>query len=115
MKYLEYFKELRNRLLICFSFIILSFIFFFFHVGQIVEILTNPLYELMSDPSNRRMIFTGLPEVFVSNLKVSLFASFLLSIPFLIIQIVLFASPALYKKEKKVFISTSIMAVFFLY
>ena len=113
MKYLEYFKELRNRLLICFSFIILSFIFFFFHVGQIVEILTNPLYELMSNPSNRRMIFTGLPEVFVSNLKVSLFASFLLSIPFLIIQIILFASPALYKKEKKVFITTSIMAIFF--
>ena len=114
MKYLEYFKELRNRLLICFSFIILSFIFFF-HVGQIVEILTNPLYELMSDPSNRRMIFTGLPEVFVSNLKVALFSSFLLSIPFLIIQIILFASPALYKKEKKVFISTSFMAIFFFY
>ena len=70
-------------------------------MGQIVEILTNPLYELMSDPSNRRMIFTGLPEVFVSNLKVALFSSFLLSIPFLIIQIILFASPALYKRKKK--------------
>ena len=63
MKYLEYFKELRNRLLICFSFIIFIFYIFFIICGQIVEILTNPLYELMSDPSNRRMIFTGLPEV----------------------------------------------------
>ena len=113
MKYLEYFKELRNRLLICFSFIILSFIFFFFHVGQIVEILTNPLYELMSDPSNRRMIFTGLPEVFVSNLKVALFSSFLISIPFLIIQIILFASPALYKKKKKSLFLQALWPFFF--
>ena len=48
------------------------------------------------------MIFTGLPEVFVSNLKISLFASFLITFPFLIIQMVLFVSPAMYKKEKKI-------------
>ena len=50
------------------------------------------------------MIFTALPEVFVSNLKISLFASFLVSFPFLILQVILFISPALYKKEKKIII-----------
>ena len=60
------------------------------------------------------MIFTGLPEIFVSNLKISLFASFLLSVPFLLIQIFLFSSPALYKKEKKIFIPLiSIIPIFF--
>jgi sec-independent protein translocase protein TatC len=49
------------------------------------------------------MIFTGLPEVFLSNFKISLFASFLITFPFFIIQTVLFISPALYKKEKKIF------------
>ena len=50
------------------------------------------------------MIFTGLPEVFVSYLKISLFSSFLVSFPFFIIQMSLFISPALYKKEKNFFI-----------
>ena len=46
------------------------------------------------------MIFTGLPEVLYL-LKISLFASFIIS-PFLIIQLVLFLSPAMYKREKKI-------------
>ena len=48
------------------------------------------------------MIFTALPEVFTSNLKISIFASFLVSFPFFILQLILFISPALYKKEKKI-------------
>ena len=98
MKYIEYLRELRNRILICFVFLITCFIFFFYNISFVVELLTRPLYELLSDPENRRMIFTGLPEVFASNLKVALFASFLVFLPFFIIQIILFTSPALYKK-----------------
>ncbi len=49
------------------------------------------------------MIFTGLPEVFLSNLKISLFSSLIFTFPFFMIQMVLFISPAMYKKEKKIF------------
>ncbi len=115
MKYIEYLRELRNRILICFVFLITCFIFFFYNISFVVELLTRPLYELLSDPENRRMIFTGLPEVFASNLKVALFASFLVFLPFFIIQIILFTSPALYKKEKKIFFSTSFMSVIFFF
>ena len=59
------------------------------------------------------MIFTSLPEVFVSNLKISLFASFLVSTPVLIIQLILFISPALYKNEKKISIPLLILSPFF--
>ena len=59
------------------------------------------------------MIFTSLPEVFVSNLKISLFTSFLVSAPFFIIQIILFISPALYKNEKNFFIPLITLSPFF--
>ena len=110
MKYLEYLKELRNRLLFSFSFMFLCFLFFFLNISLVIETLTHPLYELLNNKDNNRMIFTGLPEVFVSNLKVSFFVAFLFSLPIFIIQIILFTSPALYKKEKKVFVLVSIIS-----
>ena len=78
----------------------------------------NPFLEIdtkLNNQENKRMIFTGLPEVFVSNLKISFFVSFLFSLPIFIIQIILFTSPALYKKEKKVFVLISIMSILFFF
>ncbi len=115
MKYLEYLRELRNRLLFSFSFMFFCFLFFFFNINLVVDALTNPLYQLLNNQENQRMIFTGLPEVFVSNLKVSLFVAFLFSLPTFIIQIILFTSPALYRKEKKVFVLISIMSIVFFF
>ena len=73
----------------------------------------NYLFSLLENSPNQRMIFTALPEVFVSNLKISLFASFLISAPMFIIQIILFISPALYKNEKKFFIPLITLSPFF--
>lgn len=115
MKYLDHLKELRNRLLLSFLFLFLCFFFFLYNVEHIGNFLTKPLFNLLSDSSNQRMIFTALPEVFVSNLKISLFASFLVSLPFLLIQVILFASPALYKKEKKILIPLVILSPFFFF
>ena len=113
MKYLDHLRELRNRILISFLFLFLSFLVFFFNVKYLGDILTKPLFSLLVDSPNQRMIFTSLPEVFVSNLKISLFASFLVSTPVLIIQLILFVSPALYKNEKKFFIPLVILSPFF--
>lgn len=115
MKYLQYLKELRNRILLSFVFLIIAFCFFFFNVGFVSEILTNPLMEALEDSQNKRIIFTALPEVFVSNIKIALFASFLFSVPFLLIQLILFLSPALYKKERKLFFPLIFMSVFFFF
>lgn len=113
MKYLDHLRELRNRILFSFLFLFLSFIFFFFNVKYLGDVLTKPLFSLLENSPNQRMIFTSLPEVFVSNLKISLFTSFLVSAPFFIIQIILFISPALYKNEKKFFIPLIILSPFF--
>ena len=113
MKYLDHLRELRNRILFSFLFLFLSFLFFFYNVNYLGDILTKPLFSLLENSPNQRMIFTALPEVFVSNLKISLFASFLISAPMFIIQIILFISPALYKNEKKFFIPLIMLSPFF--
>ena len=115
MKYIEYFRELRNRILLCFVFLIISFFFSFYNVNYISEILTFPLSVLLDGSDNKRMIFTGLQEVFVSNLKISLFSAFLISIPFFICQLMLFSSPALYKSEKKIFFPLVVLIIFFFF
>ncbi len=104
MKYIDHLKELRKRILLSFFVLLGCFIIFFYNASFVGGVLTKPLFELFLDSEERRMIFTALPEVFVSNLKISLFASFLVSFPFFILQVVLFVSPALYKKEKKIII-----------
>ena len=113
MKYLEHLRELRNRILFSFLFLFLSFLFFFYNVTYLGNILTKPLFSILENSPNQRMIFTALPEVFISNLKISLFASFLVSAPMFIIQIILFISPALYKNEKKFFIPLIMLSPFF--
>ncbi len=93
MKYIDHLKELRKRILLSFFILIISFCFFIYNASFVGEILTKPLFDLFDDSDKKRMIFTALPEVFVSNLKIALFASFLTSFPFLISQIVLFIYP----------------------
>ena len=106
MKYIDHLKELRKRILLSFFVLIVSFCIFLYYASFVGEILSKPLFNLFDDSDKKRMIFTALPEVFVSNLKIALFAAFLTAFPFLISQIVLFIYPALYKKEKKIFIPT---------
>ena len=103
MAYLDHLRELRNRILYCFIFLFLTFLISFYYSEKITNLLSYPLYNLLEDRETKRMIFTGLPEIFVSYLKVSLFCSFLFSFPFFALQLSIFISPALYKKEKRFF------------
>ena len=116
MKYLSHLKELRNRILISFLFLIICFIFFFYNASYVGDLLSKPLFVLLEEAERKRMIFTGLPEVFLSNLKISLFASFMITFPFIVIQFVLFVSPAMYKKEKSFFLPSILVVpiLFFL-
>ncbi len=69
------------------------------------------LKDISTESANERMIVTTATEPFTLYVTVSLYAAIALSIPFLLLQIWGFISPALYKHEKKyvtpfVFLST---------
>jgi len=103
MPLLDHLTELRTRLLWCVgSFVVLFFIcvplapkFYIF--------LMEPLYELMKDKPGARMIFTGLPEQFLTEIKIAFFAALSISTPVLLLQVWKFVAPGLYRHEKSAF------------
>ncbi|MBI1954516.1 MAG: twin-arginine translocase subunit TatC, partial [Proteobacteria bacterium] len=50
-----------------------------------------------------KMIYTGVTEVFLTYIKVSLFSAAFISFPLIVIQIWRFIAPGLYFEEKKIF------------
>ena len=103
MPLLAHLVELRSRLLWCIG----SFIVLFFACVPLASkfyiFLMQPLYEIMKDKPAARMIFTGLPEQFLTEIKIAFFAALAISTPILLLQIWKFVAPGLYKDEKRAF------------
>jgi sec-independent protein translocase protein TatC len=93
--------ELRSRLikivLIYLVFFIIAFIFW----KDIFQWMSAPLLEALKYEKDSKIIFTGLAEPFFTAVKISLFAGFFFSLPFILYQIWAFIAPGLYDHEKK--------------
>jgi sec-independent protein translocase protein TatC len=103
MPLLDHLVELRTRLLWCVG----SFIVLFFLCVPLASkfylFLIEPLYELMKDKPGARMIFTGLPEQFLTEIKIAFFTALAISTPIMLLQIWKFVAPGLYRHEKSAF------------
>lgn len=95
--------ELRKRLLWVFAFFVVAFIGSYFLSEPIFQYLVSPLANLLKNDQGRRLIYTGLPEAFLTYVKVSLFSAFILTFPLLSYQIWHFVVPGLYQREKHLF------------
>ena len=90
-------KRLINTLIFLFSLFVVCYIFSDYIYGFLVE----PYAEAVRDDNvDRRLIFTALQETFLTYLKVSFFAAFFFTSPFILIQIWKFIAPGLYEHEK---------------
>ncbi|MBW8310280.1 MAG: twin-arginine translocase subunit TatC [Candidatus Paracaedibacteraceae bacterium] len=70
--------------------------------NYIFQFLLNPLQQIFSQLGlERKLIYTGLTEAFLTYLKVSMFSGFFLTFPYFASQIWLFISPGLFKHEQK--------------
>lgn len=95
--------ELRKRLILAFvAFLVASGICFFF-ARDIYGFLVAPLAAVL-EGENRRMIYTGVGEAFVTYMKLSFFAGGFIAFPVIAVQLWKFVAPGLYKNEKKVFL-----------
>lgn len=101
---IEHVRELRKRLIICISMLVISSAISYLFVADIYRFLTVPLADAMGDDSSRKMIFTGLTEAFFTYLKLSIFSGIIVSFPIFAWQIYAFCAPGLYTKEKKFFV-----------
>ena len=93
--------ELRQRLINSLLFLFVLFIICYYYSDYIYGFLVDPYAKAVEgDNIERRLIFTALQETFLTYLKVSFFAAFFITSPFILIQIWKFIAPGLYQHEK---------------
>ena len=99
--FISHLTELRKRLIHSFIFLIVFFIGCYFFAEHLYAFLVEPYAQAVrNDGTDRRLIFTALQETFLTYLKVSFFAAFFVTCPFILMQIWKFIAPGLYKHEK---------------
>ena len=114
---ISHLTELRKRLIQSFIFLIIFFVGCYYFAEHLYGFLVEPYANAVKDDGmERRLIFTALQETFLTYLKVSFFAAFFVTCPFILIQIWKFIAPGLYKHEKSAIVPYLILTpiLFFL-
>lgn len=101
---LDHLNELRSRLIKVIIGMLIAFVVGLFFADEVFNILAKPYMDAQADGDTRRMIFTALTEGFFVNLKVALYAAFIVTFPLLATQIWKFVAPGLYRNEKRAFL-----------
>ncbi len=100
---LDHLIELRTRLIRSLVAIFVLFIVCYIFAEDIYAFLVRPLADAL-DREGARLIYTSLPEVFFTHLKVAFFAAMFLAFPVVANQMWRFVAPGLYKNEKGAFL-----------
>ncbi len=93
--------ELRRRVLYSVIAIFAGFLVSYPFAQSIYEILAAPLVSVL--PKGSHLIYTSLPEVFLTYVQLSLIAGFILALPMVLYQFWAFVAPGLYLHERKIF------------
>ena len=100
---LDHLIELRTRIIRALLALAAGFAVCLYFADAILGILIWPLKQAFP-AGEGQLIFTKLPEVFFVELKVALFAGFMLSFPVIANQLWAFVAPGLYAREKRAFL-----------
>ncbi len=97
--FLSHLEELRKRLIVCAIAVGIGFVASYFFAEKIFSLLVLPLKTVM--PEGDQLIFTNLPEMFITYIKSALVTGILAAAPVIFYQLWMFTAPGLYQKEKK--------------
>ena len=99
--FVSHLVELRKILISSLLCLVILFVLCYYFSDYIYGFLVEPYAAAVkNDNLERRLIFTALQETFLTYLKVSFFAAFFITSPFILIQIWKFIAPGLYEHEK---------------
>jgi sec-independent protein translocase protein TatC len=102
LPFLGHLEELRSRLVASAIAVGIGFGICYIFAERLFLILASPLTNVM--PEGDHLIFTSLPEMFFTYLKVSFVSGLLLASPVVFYQMWMFVAPGLYRNEKKLVI-----------
>ena len=99
LPFLGHLAELRKRLIHCAIAVAIGFLISYYFSEDLFRILMSPLKDNL--PGNDRLIFTNLPEMFLTYIKTAFITGLLLASPVIFYEMWLFIAPGLYQNEKK--------------
>jgi sec-independent protein translocase protein TatC len=97
--FLAHLEELRRRLIVSAIAIGVGFAMSYAFSKQLFSLFILPLTKVL--PPESKLIFTNLPEMFITYIKVSLVAGIILAVPVIFYELWMFLAPALYQNEKR--------------
>ena len=128
---LEHLVELRQRLIVCASALLIAFMVCFAFSKDIYLLLLHPfemaagllaeqkqanhgpfdlvmavvgLHHVKAAPESLKLVFTAPLEFFFTKMKLSMFGAVFLTFPILAWQLYRFVAPGLYRRERKAFL-----------
>ncbi|WP_320170362.1 twin-arginine translocase subunit TatC [Maridesulfovibrio sp.] len=111
MTFLEHLEELRKRFIRIFIACAVGFLACYSFAKPLFSLLMAPLVAVL--PENSTLIFTSLPEGFVTYLKVAFVAGIFAVSPYIFSQVWGFIAPGLYEHERKWMIPLAFLSAFF--
>ncbi|MGE3841805.1 MAG: twin-arginine translocase subunit TatC [Vicinamibacterales bacterium] len=113
MSFLEHLDELRKRLIVSVSSLLIGFVVGLVFIDRIFAFIMRPLQAVV--PNGGKLIYTEPTEAFMLYMKIAALVGLFLAAPVILYQLWLFVAPGLYAHEKRlaipfVFFST----IFFL-
>ncbi len=99
MSFLDHLEELRRRLIVSMVAVTVAFFICWNYAEIIFAKLQEPLVKYL--PKGDKLAYTRLTAPFFLYMKVAFFAGIFLASPVILLQLWLFISPGLYKREKR--------------
>ena len=102
-------SELRKCLIFSFFVLCGGFAVCWFFSENILNLISLPIAPYLKH-SEGHLIFTAPMDEFLAHIKICIFGAFVLGFPFIIYQVWKFLAPGLYKHEKKIIVSLSLLS-----
>ncbi len=100
LSFMEHLGELRRRVLVCVIAVIAGSAVSFVFYEQIIELLSRPAYDL-EGRDGIKLVFIEITELLTTAVKVSFVAGFVLALPVILYQVIMFVAPGLTGRERR--------------
>ncbi len=107
--FLSHLIELRQRIVRAALAVVIVFLVLTPFMKHIFELLSEPMMAAL--PAGTKLLATGVTTPFLVPLKVTLFASFLLALPYVLYQAWAFVAPGLYQHERRLALPVIVSSV----
>jgi sec-independent protein translocase protein TatC len=107
--FLSHLIELRQRLVRAAAAVLIVFAALSPFMRQIFDFLSKPMMAAL--PQGTKLLATGVIAPFMVPLKITLFASLLIALPYVLYQVWAFVAPGLYQHEKRLALPVIVSSV----